>query len=120
MKRILLFVLTAILMLSILSGCGYTGRDYKDDICILLEDRDAVIIVREWSFLLGSGAEIYYEKNGKTTQLGQTSGGDDGYCPIEDGKWSYSIEGNTLIIKWAFRGSDEKENWKEQVFTLPG
>lgn len=119
MKRILLFVLMAILVLSIFSGCSYSGRDYKDDICIILEDRDAVIIVREWSFLLGSGAEIYYEKDGKTTQLGQTSGGDDGYCPIEDGKWSYSVEGNTFTIKWAFMGSDKEESWKEETFILP-
>ena len=112
MKRVLLFALLAVLVLSIFTGCTDSSREYKDDICIILEDQDAVIIIREWTFLLGSGIEIYYEKDDKTTLLGQTLSGDDSYCPFEDGRWSYSISGNTLVLQWAFHAGDDRGQWR--------
>ena len=47
----------------------------KHLICPLIE-----IIIKEWSFLLGSGTEVYYQKgDAEPILLGKTLGGDDGF-----------------------------------------
>lgn len=78
------------------------------------------IVIKEWRFLQGSGAEIYYRQGEQLTQLGNTTGGDDGYCPFADGKYSLSVEGDALRVRWSFRGETQQDTWKEATFSLPG
>lgn len=91
------------------------GRAYLADISLPLEDGSAEIIIKEWRFLLGSGAEIYYKQDGKLTLLGTTTGGDDGYCPFAAGKYTLEAEEDALIIRWHFDG----DIWKDARFSLP-
>lgn len=118
----LLKIVACIVTISIfllLGACGDSQRDYSEDICVQLRERNAEIVIREWQFLLGSGAEIYYRQNGKLTLLGQVSERDGTYCPFQNGKYSITEDGNTLLIKWAFWHSDPEDSWREATFILP-
>lgn len=95
-----------------------TSRIYKDDIIIQMEDRQAEIIIREWTYLLASGAEVYYKKDGKEVKIGQLLGGDDGFCPFEAGLYSVDIDENKLIIEWCRFSNGEYDSKK--VLDIPG
>ena len=82
-----------------------------------MESRDAEIVLREWSWLSGSGAEVYYKEDGKEIKLGQTTGGDNGYCPIKNGMYRLSEDGDTVTIEWLFRASGDL--WQSKTFDLP-
>lgn len=104
-------------ILFMLGGCD-SGRDYKEDIHVSLEGMNAEIIIREWSWLLGSGEEVYYKADGKKkTLLGRLSGGDNGYCPFEDGKYSVSVEDGKLTVEWC--AIPHNDTWRKEVFDLP-
>jgi len=111
-------------VLAVIVGCGVLwcflnaaapDREYLSDVAVPLADGSGEIVIREWRFLLGSGAEIYYIQNGKLTLLGTTTGGDDGYCPFADGKYTLAVQADTLLIRWYF-GNDI---WEEAHFSLP-
>lgn len=115
--------MTALLLLAaffFLPGCSYDDREFFADISIPLQEYSAEIVIREWRWLLGSGAELYYQKNGKLTLLGTTTGGDDGYCPFKAGEFAVNVEENELIVRWSFRADDSEASWREKRFALPG
>ena len=62
LKKIILIILATV-MLGCFCSCGLgSNREYYDDIVITLQDREGVLVIKEWSFLLGSGAkncEVY-------------------------------------------------------------
>lgn len=95
----------------------FYSRAYKEDISIQLETQQAEIVIREWTYLLGSGAEIYYKKEGKEVMMGQLSGGDNGFCPFEAGQYSINVDGNKLIIEWSRFPQSSYDNKK--IFDLP-
>lgn len=109
------FIVILLLAAILLSGCKSTGREYFADISVPLEHGSAEIVIKEWQFLLGSGAEIYYKQGDDLTLLGTTTGGDDGYCPFAAGKYTVALEDNALLIRWHFGG----DVWKEAQFSLP-
>lgn len=119
MKRSIVLFLCLVLSVICLAGCslGY-GRNYLDDIHVPLESRQAEIIIREWTFLMGSGAEIYYKDSGGKVMLGQVQGGDDGHCPFEEGLYSVKVEDNELIIEVG-RRMDAGIIWRTESFVLP-
>ena len=84
MKTIRKTVFLILLCIFVLSSCS-SGREYYDDIVVQFENDEAEIVIREWSFLLGSGAEIYCNIGGKMTLLGQISGMDNSFCPFSKG-----------------------------------
>ena len=102
-------------------GCGTSGREYKDDIVLQLQDKDDVLIIKEWTYLLGSGADIYY-KHGDDAPvfLGKTSGGDNGFCPFSEGMYEISQDDDTVRISWCFKPSDsDRANRRSEYFKLP-
>ena len=113
-------VVCCMIVLLILGGCG-TGREYYDDIHISLQESSEKIIIKEWSFLQGSGAEVYYQKNDSNlVLLGKTTGGDDGFCPFKEGLYEIIQTGNSVTVKWCFDPSNkDKSNWKYETFELP-
>ena len=114
MKKILL-ITSCLIILFVFCSCSlFLERDYNEDIIIPLESNSGEIIIREWSFLQGSCAEIYYKNGRKETMLGQLQGGDDGYCPFKYGEYSVTIKENQLTIKWY-----AMPNWLEKTFDLP-
>ncbi len=115
MDKIRRFFLIILLLTVVLPGCKSTEREYLPDISVPLEYGSAEIVIKEWRFLLGSGAEIYYKQGSLMTLLGKTTGGDDGYCPFAAGKYTVALEDNTLLVRWHFSG----DTWKEQRFSLP-
>ncbi len=115
LKRCLCLLLLGLILLSV--GCDTSNREYHQDIVLDLESRDGELVIREWRYLLGSGAEIYYSSHGKTVLLGSTTGGDNGYCPFAEGTYSIAEDGDTVTVKWLFRSGSDR--WKEAQFALP-
>ncbi len=118
-KKFLIAVVSCLLLLLILGGCG-SEREYYDDIHIPLETQQGEIIIKEWSFLLGSGAEVYYKNGGKEILLGKLSGGDDGYCPFKAGKYSAVVNDGKLTIEWCRFPDKNRDFWEKETFELPG
>ena len=119
-KKALIVVLGCLVVLLAFGGCD-SEREYYDDIHIALQDSSERIIIKEWSYLLGSGAEVYYQKNdAEPVLLGKTTGGDDGFCPFKEGLYELSQDGNTVTVKWCFNPSNkDKSSWKHETFELP-
>ena len=116
-KRIVYFGVLVCVLLSLLGGCGASEREYKEDIVVELADRDGVLVIRKWSYLVGSGAEVYYEYGwSKPMLLGQTSGSDNGYCPFAAGEYRIAQNGDTVEISWRFNGTG---TWRSKGFVLP-
>ena len=105
LKKIILMILATVIFCCFCSCGSVSNREYYDDIVIELQDREGVLVIKEWEFLLGSGAEIYYRyKDQKTILLGKTVGGDDGYCPFKNG--NYEITQNADSVDISLSGSD--------------
>ena len=117
MKKIILIILATVIF-GCFCSCGLgSNREYYDDIVIELQDREGVLVIKEWEFLHGSGAEIYYRYKGqKPILLGKTVGGDDGYCPFKNG--NYEITQNADSVDISLSGSDLDE-CKTYSFDLP-
>ena len=117
-NSVLVFVLICSIMLFTFGGCSLE-REYYDDIQIHLKTVNAEIVIKEWSFLLGSGAEVYYRAGGKDVFLGNLSGGDDGFCPFKEGKYSVTIDEDKLTIEWPKFPNSERDNWEKKTFDIP-
>jgi hypothetical protein len=109
-------------MMILLTFSGCSLRYYRPDICIPLEGQVGEIVIREWSFLLGSGAEIYYRVGFIELELGQLPGGDDGFCPFEAGQYAVTVNGNKVTIQWNDHlpgGQLPQALWKTKTFEIP-
>jgi len=104
------------------------SRDYYDDLIIQSPDGKGFLIIKEWSFLLGSGAEVYYVKGEKDwwfnkTELGETGVGDDGYCPFQDGKYIIDWQEDYVEIKYytavPAQSPKDPDTWRVDRFDLP-
>lgn len=123
-RTALTVVVSCLIMLFLFSGCdskkdAFWDRTYLDDIRIPLETRDAEIIIREWHWLMGSGEEVYYKCDGEEILLGTLTGGDNGFCPFNEGLYAVTVDGNELIIEWPVRSNTERDSWYKEVFELP-
>jgi len=121
-KTLTYIILAVILLFAVTWGAVWyfldaamPDREYLSDISVPLADSNGEIIIKEWRFLLGSGAEIYYRCDGKMKLLGETTGGDDGYCPFAHGEYTVSLEEEALLVRWHFRDGI----WREKRFSLP-
>ena len=119
-KSVLIAMISCLIILFAFSGCD-SGRDYLDEIHVSLESHEGELIIREWQFLLGSGAEIYYKVNGKEILLGQIPSGDDGFCPFDAGQYVVTVQGNTVTIQWDPEPGSEQpiQSWKSKTFEIP-
>lgn len=120
MKKTIAFILALVFILG-LAGCSTTEREYYEDIIVPLQDASDQLIIKEWSYLLGSGAEVYYQKeNSQPVLLGKTTGADDGFCPFKEGLYEITQAGNSITVKWRFHPADkDKTNWRSKTFHLP-
>ena len=113
MKIINRICLTVIIV-SIICLCAVScsdplgGREYRDDLYVEVDGMEGQLLIKEWSFLLGSGAEIYYVDpvENKPQLLGKVQGGDDGFCPFANGKYSVEYKEGEITVSWSFDGSD--------------
>ena len=115
--NVCLLLLLALAFVSCQNPLG--DREYMEDLYIEIPDSANKLLIREWTYLLGSGAEVYWVSSDeeKTVLLGKLTGGDDGYCPFNDGKYNVSFAGDRVTFSWSFDGSDTYS--KTESFTLP-
>ncbi len=104
--------------LFIFGGCA-PKREYFDDIHIPVEEYGAEIIIKEWSYLLGSGAEIYFKDGSDEILLGNLLGGDDGFCPFKEGLYSVEVDNGELTIEWCRFPNGNRDSWEKKTFELP-
>lgn len=117
-RKVSIAVVGCMVILCIFSGCA-SEREYHEDIHIPLDMCPAEIIIKEWTYLLGSGAEVYYRDGDKEILLGSLLGGDDGFCPFKEGLYSVMVDDNDLTIRWCRFPNGESESWEEKIFELP-
>ena len=117
-RNALIAVMSCLLILFIFGGCT-SEREYNDDIRIQLETQPAEIIIREWSYLLGSGAEVYYKDDDKEILLGDLLGGDDGFCPFKEGLYSVTVADGNVTIEWCRFPNNKELPWDKSSFELP-
>lgn len=122
-KRLCVILITAVVVAALtVVGVLFVldssfAKDYKDDLRIELAQNDGIIIVKEWSFLTGSGAEIYYEKDGEVVCLGSTDG-NDGYLAFDDGKYTVTEGDGEVTLSWFYSKVSGKEDWRSKTFKL--
>ena len=119
-NRILTVFLLLLLALALVSCQNPMGdREYMEDLYIEIPDSANKLLIREWTYLLGSGAEVYWVSPDEKDPLllGMLSGGDDGYCPFQNGKYNVSFAEDRVTFSWSFDGSDTYS--KTEGFTLP-
>ena len=94
---------------------------YYDDINITLQDASEKLIIKEWSFLQGSGIEVYYQRcDENPLLLGNATSGDDGFCPFKEGLYEITQTNRSVTVKWCFSPSDkDMSNWRSKTFELP-
>lgn len=115
MNKRLKGLLLVLVVLTFLTGCSTLAREYQEDLIVELGTEEKLII-KEWSLLLGSGAEVYYQRGSqKPVLLGQTGGADDGACPFSLGQYEITRNGNAVRVKWRF----DTEHWRSETFLLP-
>lgn len=119
-KNVLVLFLICITLIC-LSGCGISEREYNEDIVFKLQDEKGNIVIKEWSYLLGSGAEVYYKySDGSEVLLGKTTGADDGFCPFKEGLYEIEQDGGSISIAWCFDPSDkDRSHWRSESYELP-
>lgn len=120
MQKIVSLALVLIFLLG-LSGCNEIEREYYPDIVVALQDQSESVIIKEWSYLQGSGAEVYYQNDdADLVLLGKTTGGDDGFCPFKEGLYEITQDSRSVTVKWCFNPSDKDiSNWRSKTFELP-
>ena len=118
---IVIAVVLIFLFIALVSVGFFFSRDYNKDICIPLEEQVGEIVIREWSWGLGSGAEIYYRVGLIELELGRVTGGDDGYCPFEAGQYAVTVNGNEVTINWNFTSAANiGKHWdRTETFVIP-
>lgn len=116
--NVLIVVVGCLMILFNFAGCA-PEREYYDDIYIPLETHQAEIIIKEWSFLMGSGAEVYYKNDSTEILLGKLLGGDDGFRPFKEGLYTVAVDSNQLTIEWCRFPTSDRESWEKKTFDLP-
>lgn len=122
MKRLSYILVSLLIVVSAgLYGCDTLEREYKEDIVYELPDSENKIIIKEWEFLQGSGAEIYLKKGEENpVLLGKISCADDGFCPFEAGLYEITQDENSITVSWCYDPTNEdRSSWRSQSFELP-
>ena len=119
MRKTIICTIVLCLLFS-LAGCTVNTREYLEQICIPVSGRDGEIVICEWYKRdTHCCAEIYYRQGRTMTMLGRTYGAEDGYCPFADGKYSVTVDGDTVLVRWSFYRKGPEEEWSKETFTLP-
>lgn len=122
MKKVILLFLIIVFISTCFYGCEFLdGREYKEDIIFQLEDSDAYIVIKEWSFLHAAGADFYYKKPWKKSiHIGGTNTYDCSFAPFEQGLYKISQAGDKLYISWCIDPKDtDRSNWKTKEILIP-
>lgn len=122
LKKVIVIVAAIILLIvaaAAVIDANAPKKDYYDDIRIPAEEYGGEIVIKEWSYLLGSGADVYFKRDGgKEVLLGKLSGGDNGYCPFRDGKYTANIDNGVLTLEWCKFSDNKDKPWEKTSFEL--
>ena len=92
---------------------------YQDDICIDLPDSETKIVIKEWSRLRHTGADVYFVQNENEQFLGTIYREGD-WFPFANNQYEIAkIESECFTIRWAKSQNDSKVEWLEKTFEVP-
>ena len=120
MKNKSIFLIAEIIILCLLlTSCWkpFGEREYYDDLYVDIPETESRLLIKEWQYLLGSGSEVYYlsSPDAEPQFLGEIIGGDDGYCPFNNGKYAVSYSNGSVTLTWSLDGSDNYTKSKSFV-----
>jgi len=120
MNKLITLLCLFSITLACFCGCSTLEREYNEDIVYELQNGTGFIIIKEWKFLMGSGAEIYHKQgNEAPVLLGETTGADDGFCPFEEGVYEITQDESSICVSWCFDPSNKDRScWRSQSFDL--
>lgn len=92
---------------------------YQDDICIDLPDSETKIVIKEWSRLQHTGADVYFVQN-ENEQYLEMIYREGNWLPFANGKYEIvKIDSEYFSIRWAKLQNDSKAEWIEKTFEIP-
>jgi len=126
-SKIILIICTIIVLCLILAFGRYyylvslvLSRRYEPDIIISSPDGRYDLVVREWSYGMGGGAEIYIRKRGqdnswKEQRIGSTKT-DDGYNSFARGNYYVEWESDKVTIyyytNFQIEKTSDRSTWR--------
>lgn len=94
-------------------------RTYRDDICVDLPDGETKIVIKEWSQLQHTGADLYFVQNGNEQYLDAVYR-EGAWLPFANDKYEIvQNESEYFTIRWAKSQSDSEATWLEKTFKIP-
>ena len=124
MKKLICYLTLFTLLFTALFAAVSCGsplgeREYLEDLYVDIPDTEYRLLIKEWSYLLGSGEDVYFvaSPDEEPVLLGKLTGGDDGYCPFHDGKYAVEYADGAVTLSWSFTGSDTYS--RSERFELP-
>ncbi|MBO5402259.1 MAG: hypothetical protein J6A85_03695 [Clostridia bacterium] len=94
------------------------SRDYRPDIVIENPNGEGTLIIEEWLWGFGAGAEIYYKEDGFLKQkkkIGGTSA-DETCTPFSDGRYTVTWGEDTVTLEY---DNGLAKEWVSKTFELP-
>ena len=119
---IVFLLLSIIVLATVFSGIlKFYSKDYREDLYVDIPDTEYQLLIKEWSYLLASGEEVYFVDGSKKkpVHLGDLRGGDDGYCPFANGDYEITYSDGEVYIAYDSSGNKDGEFNKTKSFDLP-
>lgn len=119
LKIFMVLCVIALVCFLFLVGLSYVVFSPKssDPFTAQVDGLEGEIQIVYYSNFTKSGLAIYYCKGEENTRIGEIKSGS--ISLFREGKYSMSVDGNTLLIRWPPDSSYAEENWYEKSFTLP-
>ncbi len=118
---VVLIIVALLLVIFLFKDRLFLSRDYRDELYIDIPNTEYQLLVKEWSFLTGSGQEVYFVEGSwwkRPKLLGQFVGEGNGYYPFESGDYTIDYENGVLYLSWK-RNSNEEGYSQTKSFKLP-
>ena len=89
----------------------------SSSVSVQVDGLEGEIQIEYYSNFTKTWLSVYYCKGEEKSYLGELGLGS--ISLFRKGKYSMSVDGNTLLIRWPPDSSYAEENWFEKTFTLP-
>ena len=114
-------IVEALIVIILLSALISFFRGDARETYIDIPNTEYQLLIREEQFLFSSHGTVYFVENSwwkRDKKLGETRGGDDGYCPFANGDYEITYEDGVVYVSYdsTFK-KDEYSN--HDSFELP-
>ena len=117
-------LITALIFISVLYICLLHSFFfyYLDDIEIVTPAGNYSLVVKEWGFLRGGGAEIYYKQDDNLVLLGELNT-DDVVHPFHTNLYAIQWDEERITIRYysgtLVENAEDESTWRFKTFEVP-